>query len=345
MSFKNAFVGLAALVLAACGASGEGSVAPSGCTSNADCKGTRVCYHHECVFSEEMDVSQQDAMDEFNVPEVGPDYKGKLLLTCELPKTDNLTSVGIYSMNPDGTEIKELTVKSFVPTQGFIGKSRWSPDLTQIAYGGLELIGIMSVNEENEVTIPVITNKDSFVFNWSPDGQKIILSNQANNSNLYLINVKDHNAAYFKGDENLSHPDWSHQGDKIVYYYRGESNADSTVRYSNLDGSNEVILSTPPDALYPCARPAWSPDDRKILVECYPESGPDLRYWNLDQESYHQVVAPAPSTYHDFPRWSPNGQQVTYIVDNKVRLADVSTGQESLPPNQPQERCYSVDWR
>ncbi len=171
-----------------------------------------------------------------NMAFAGPD-----LILCHEPYGG-----GIWTMNPDGTQLKEIS------HFGWFGE--FSRDGEKIAFGEYYLDGIwtMRPNGKDIIQLTESGGKPS----WSPDGTQLVFVTGDTTSisrRLWIINA-DGSGLRLLIDEPADQPDWARYSDKIVYtsYYGG-------IRVINSDGSGNTILSTMG------SHPSWSQDDSKIV--------------------------------------------------------------------------------
>jgi len=120
--------------------------------------------------------------------------------------------------------------------------------------------------------------------------------------------------------------DWSPDGGLIVYSESGEGStrqlyvtdpAKTSVRQLTTDGFNTA--------------PSWSPDARRIAFahsNCLPSGCLGLGHiyvMNADGSGQTQLTNPGPRV-HDFsPRWSPDGEKITFVRDDLDGSVDIYT--------------------
>ena len=129
----------------------------------------------------------------------------------------------------------------------------------------------------------------------------------------------DHVLAPGIGDEQF-HPDWSHDGTTVAFVATA---ADGTTDLWTVraDGSDPVLRY---DCQAPCHEvddPAWSPDDRAILLVANldattPGDGiPTVAIFDLDREQLTTALTPPATEWAVNPRWNPNGDAFVTELD------------------------------
>jgi Tol biopolymer transport system component len=214
-----------------------------------------------------------------------PGANGRIVFTSDRtganPGSGNYDDFEIWSMNADGSDLKQLTNRP--------GEDRepvWSPDGTKIAF----------VSYGKDTSIPVaerVVGSSSDIFVMNPDGTGI--------TNLTKTSGFD--------DE----PAWSPDGLKIAWR-TNRANNDAEVFVMNADGSNQAQLTNHAGV---DDEPAFSPDGQKIAIRrCNPASGPDpnhcdLSVMNADGTNVVDIGA-ASGGAKDDPAWTPDGAKIAF---------------------------------
>jgi len=164
--------------------------------------------------------------------------------------------------------------------------------------------------------------------NWSPDGTKILLTND--DGHLWVINADGSSATQltFTGPEGyaLNHqPEWSPDGTQIVFTTVREGDQDIYVM--NADGSNQHNLFVGGEPLinfepYPPYQgdeydASWSPDGTKILYTASRLMGTDIATVDVASASAATEVlltTAGGGVNYTEAEWSPDGQLIAYVL-------------------------------
>lgn len=257
---------------------------------------------------------------------------GRIAFDQGSPTTD------IYTMNPDGSDVKQLTF--FAGSGGYATLGAWSPDGNQIAFtatnsaaNGPYQLWIMNGDGSNQ---HVLLNDDpshaDWVPNFSPDGSHIVFTRCGPiNCAIYRVNRDGSGLKAitpFKSDRDIIDwfPAYSPDGNTIAFTSYWRDGLIEAVYLMNADGSG--IHSFTPPALGGYT-PDWSPDGNSIAFatndsndptgcNCWVLSG---EIWTIDTDDRetnrltfnNRHWNGINSVPHDFlPSWSPEGDAIVF---------------------------------
>ena len=146
-----------------------------------------------------------------------PGRNGKIVFAA--PDTSLGINPQIFVMNPDGTDVKELTHNAATSSS----RPVWSPDGTEIAYqslvmGQLPSSTIWVMNADGSGAHQVTSGPTDDSPDWSPDGSKIVFSRAGTGGGLYYVNADgigtptQLTSGVFDRD-----PSWSPDGTQIAF--------------------------------------------------------------------------------------------------------------------------------
>jgi len=195
-------------------------------------------------------------------------------------------------------------------------KPDWSPDSKKVAYeksGNIYVIDIAGKQTNR------LTNWGScFLPSWSPDGGKIAYVVGTNwptvpldSAGIWIMSTDGswkRQIIRFNGSD----PDWSPDGDKLLFTQPVAEKApyDEVILISLIGSSITRLTNNTFDDRYP----SWSPDGSKIAWGSYRGGNPassGIWVMNADGTNQHQLTKGG-----GHPSWSPDGTRVVYYGTN-----------------------------
>jgi Tol biopolymer transport system component len=269
----------------------------------------------------------------------------------------------IYTMNPDGTDVQQLTND---PANDF--NAAWSPDGSKIAFasdrgGGLYDVYVMSATPPATPTQLTTNAANDWTPNWSPDGTQIVLGSErdatpstADDENVYKMNADGTGQTQLTNDvASDGGPAYSPDGSKIVF--RSKRGGCPTNCYwelftMNADGSNETGL-TDNDEPYEVTS-SWSPDGTQIVFQVNPAAGTPIPtsndIWRIDADGTDEVHLTTNGDSEGGPTWSPDGSKVVFDgydpVDENFEIytmAPNGSGRQKVATNAAND--LDADWQ
>jgi Tol biopolymer transport system component len=148
---------------------------------------------------------------------------------------EEISQNGLYTMNPDGSNLRQLTQSSEMRNLA------WSPDSRMIAYvGGTDILGVAVLDKpEQHYEMNLKVN----VIAWSPDSSKLLYASGADYSQLYTLDPSDYQSKRLtnRGWRNWQ-PQWSSDGKFITYV--SATNGLSDIYMMDANGNNVHQLTT-----------------------------------------------------------------------------------------------------
>lgn len=209
----------------------------------------------------------------------------------------------------------------------------WSPDGERLAYvaaGGLGVLpAIYTIRPDGTDQQVIMDVLSSFLtLRWSPDGRFLIFVEfQGATSSLQVVDVETRRPRplldlnVIPGDP----PDWSPEGEFIVYLY-GETLGDyDLVTVDVLTGRRQVI-----DDERSVFRARWSPTGEWIAYEALPELESRTDIFIINPESGETRNLSQSQFRETLPSFSPDGSQIAYISETNtgwtLNIADPESG-------------------
>lgn len=253
----------------------------------------------------------------------------------------------IYSMKPDGSELRRLTYNQFDDYNPSI-----SPDGQRIAFvshrdGDYEIY-IMNFDGSNQTRVTHSVGGDDFPA-WSPDGKRIAFTSwRDDNSEIYVMNVDGTNQVNLTNnpaDDVV--PAWSPDGNRMIFESsRGDDNhPHEPILYlytMNANGTNtQLLVGT--EARWP----AWSPDGRKIAFISHQGIPAELHI--LEPASHLDKALDINMEMDGKVVWSPNGEEIlfnSYINNSRGEIYRVgAAGSNPIQLTSGDDANSSADWK
>jgi len=200
---------------------------------------------------------------------------------------------------------------------------QFSPDNSKIAYIK-DMTSLAIINLNTNATTNIVNSLGYIkIFQWSPDGTKIIFDADIAIENVYHENY----SIYSVNSDGLNlvkltdgcYPKWSPDGSKIAF--QAVSGGIFTMGST---GENIVQLSTTGK------HPEWSADNSKILYDNETTTCNYIEYINISNSSKTMLAEGTSKEYSlsgdGFPKWSPDNSKILFTKDTiKIMVMDVNS--------------------
>ena len=273
------------------------------------------------------------------------DYHNKILFTSSRSGKQQL-----YMMNPDGTNIRQITSGKYSHFAG-----RWSTDATKIV-----------CNTEERTTTAgtqmVVMNADASQrkllvwgtqMSWYPDGSKILFAHCPSceigifEINVYLFNLNNTNLKELI--RNAGAAEFSPNGDRIIF---GEPDYIGNPPMPKVKIINYPGLTDTSTIGVLIHYPSWSPDGKEIAFsrrETTSSYNYDIYIMNINGSNLRRITNNKTNEPYIYPRWSPDGKKIiflSYTVDGikKWRIYMINVDGSNLHRIIEDNSVTSCDW-
>ena len=229
----------------------------------------------------------------------------------------------MYTIRPDGTGLRRLTIP---PTRQLLGGDSgpvWSPDGRRIAferdlpYWGQDRFRLYVIGSAGGEAVPLTSGPFDVEPSWSPDGARIAFVRVAGSTaSLATVDTATgHVDALTAGPLDLT-PAWSPDGTKIVFArISGGSVEQARLIVANADGSAQRALG--PAGI----SPEWSPDGSRIAFvsfadhngrSCAGDCIPNGELYVVNADGTRLTRLTRSKADDEDPTWSPDGSRIAF---------------------------------
>ena len=231
----------------------------------------------------------------------------------------------IYTIEPDGSNVRQLTNLYGTPNPNLYGTAKWSPDGTRILIGESEYT-VMRADGSNMRTIDA---RPPHIFEgvptWSADGTSVAFSDyqldmqrgQSNDMDIFMLDLDTSKQTTLRRTPKLSetHVDFSPDGSQICFLHEDtEPETGLPIPGDKPFGIYvmDVHGSEPPRLLAEGSGETcdWSPDGKKIVLNTYGATS----IINADGSGRTDVLTGNTAANMN-PAWSPDGTKIVFSSD------------------------------
>jgi TolB protein len=213
---------------------------------------------------------------------------------------EGLSETQIWTINPDGTDARQLTTEGWSNTQ-----PSWSPDGSKIVFvsnrGPGPRVWAMDADGSNQVPL---TDDVLYAMGpvWSPDGTKIAFARYVDNYDIWVMDADGTDQVNVTQDpaEDLW-PSWRPGTTTLAF----QSNRDGNSEIYAIDaggGGLANLTNTPAVGEY---EPDWSPDGTRLVFN----AGSNIAVMNADGSARTTVTTTHQASH---AAWSPDGSRIVF---------------------------------
>jgi Tol biopolymer transport system component len=259
---------------------------------------------------------------------------GALLLASTIPASATfpgkngriafIVGPDIFTMNPDGSEVKQLT--NLGPDSGAFWES-WSPDGKLIVFeyrppDSPRQIWLMNADGSNQHLLLAEADFDEERPSFSSDGSSVIFTRCRDHDTcaLYQLEV-DGSGLHAITQLELGIQDFSAEysfDGKLAFTGVGRNGIICAIQLMNTQGANLHRLTPAPLS---ARQPDWSPDGERIAFSTHCSNPQNEEIWtvNASGQALRRLTRNGDDYFsgpHDFhPSWSPQGDAIVFERD------------------------------
>lgn len=212
----------------------------------------------------------------------------------------------IYSMNPDGSDQRRLTVNEVNDNEPAPSPNgRWIA-FTQRATSRGE-IWIMDADGSNLRNLTTDDSHDDYSPTWSPDSRSIAF---AKGNQIFVMNADGSNQRPLLSQtfSRLTGLAWSPDGAQLIFSAFHTELRKDQLYLINSDGTNVRYLNPMAEAGWDLREPKWSWDSRQIVFrgQHFDQNMNAIFVSNVDGSGAHAIFGPD-KTNRWKPSWTPSG--------------------------------------
>lgn len=244
-------------------------------------------------------------------------------VTVKTPKP--VTANQIFSMNPDGTGVAQLTSGG-----AHAMNPSWSPGQQYISFGRNNTLFVMeAIGEANGGRTFAVAPASNFGSDWSPDGTRIcFLGTGAVGYGLWIVDINagsgDVGVPIRIREGECFWPSWSPDGTRIAFCY-SDDDITQIIKVLDLASGAEISFGVGPTGSYDFS-PRWNLDATQIAFSGVVTFTGTSRNGKQTTSSANEIfIANADGTgitqatnfksFTTAPTWSPDGTTLAFRSD------------------------------
>ena len=240
-----------------------------------------------------------------------------------------LMDVQIYVMDPDGSNVRQLTETS----PGTVSRdAAWSPDHQKIAFmsnrDGDPEVYVMDADGSDVRRLTTHRGFDGFPA-WSPDGKRIAFARDTDPpetgpvwppraQSIYVMDSGGSNVQRLTKFTTGGYISWSPNGERIAFEANFDGIWDIYVMETN--GSHVQRLTHTPGNDAQSVAPAWSSDGQKIAFDSTRDGSFQIYVMDSDGSNVQRM------THNDRvdarPAWSPDARRIVFHSNHQIHVMD-----------------------
>jgi Tol biopolymer transport system component len=219
----------------------------------------------------------------------------------------------IYSMNPDGTDLTNVTRNGFTD-----GDPAVSPDGKRIAFhtnrdGNYE---IYVANADGSGQPQRLTSNGFFDRNpaWTRDGRIVFQSDRAGSEDIWIMNADGSGQTQLTFDSGSDQDPAASPVDASKLAFASNMGGTLQIYLMTISGTNVTGMTNLSSNTATEFNPAWSPDGQKIAFNS--DRGGPRAVWVMSVSNPADAAQLTHTSFEDLnPTWAPDGQEIAYQSD------------------------------
>jgi len=166
---------------------------------------------------------------------------------------------------------------------------------------------------------------DGWAPHWSPDGEKLAYQNYSGGISIYVFETKKNVEVVSRDEfsEFFAGASWSPNSEKLAFIGMLDGKRSLVVTDSfYVFGKSTIVWSEDEEIGFPRARPAWSPDGKKLVFQVR-KGEPASHYDRVFENYLYTISVDDPKepelledekigTMNTSPSYSPDGKQIVF---------------------------------